>query len=201
MVAERYERRAAVQDFKRKAILAAARAVFARKGATGLTIRAVATEAGYATGAVYTYFDNKEDLLAALVSDELAALAKRLRSRDAPLTKADAAARLAAIGQEAFEALTGERGLLPLVSETFEGELSGETERLLNGRLIGALGALGVPLELEAVDPAQRAQLTMALAAFLLGAAMLERSGRFRGLGLDGDRIVQLGVERLAGAA
>ena len=55
----------------RAKILDAALAVMARDGFLAARIQDVATEAGVALGTVYTYFDDKSDLLAALV-DEVA---------------------------------------------------------------------------------------------------------------------------------
>jgi len=51
---------------KRRAILAAATKVFARKGYTGTRVGDIATEAGIAYGLIYHYFQNKEDILNSL---------------------------------------------------------------------------------------------------------------------------------------
>lgn len=196
---ERAERRQAVHDFKRRAILAAARTVLSRKGPAGLTIRAVAAEAGYATGAVYSYFASKEEILASLVTDELGHLARRMKDADAPLATASAAQRLAAMSETAFHALSRDADILPLAQGAFEGgDLPPEVERLLTGRLIGALSALAAPIEPEGGTSEESASLTLAMAAFLLGAAMLERAGRFQSLNLDSNAVVRLGIERLA---
>lgn len=55
-------------------ILTAARAVLNRRGAKGLTIDAVAAEAGLSKGGVLHHFASKDALVAALVARELAAL-------------------------------------------------------------------------------------------------------------------------------
>lgn len=55
-------------------ILAAADAVLNRRGARGLTIDAVATEAGLSKGGVLHHFASKDALVAALVARKIAAL-------------------------------------------------------------------------------------------------------------------------------
>lgn len=49
----------------RQDILAAAVRVFARTGYDSVTMRDIAREAGYTAGALYTYFENKQEILAA----------------------------------------------------------------------------------------------------------------------------------------
>lgn len=59
------------RDAKRKAILKTALEVFADRGFDGITIEAVADVLGYTKPALYYYFKNKNDLLAALVLEHL----------------------------------------------------------------------------------------------------------------------------------
>ena len=56
-------RRERLKRERRKRILDAAEAVFARKGFHGATIREIAQLADVADGTIYNYFDNKFDLL------------------------------------------------------------------------------------------------------------------------------------------
>jgi AcrR family transcriptional regulator len=65
---------------RRAAVAAAARAVIAREGLGGTTVRRVAIEAGSSTTAVTHYFADKEALLLAAVQDAYAALAARMRT-------------------------------------------------------------------------------------------------------------------------
>jgi AcrR family transcriptional regulator len=53
----------------RTALLAAARAVVARRGMQAATHEEIAAEAGLTIGAIYSNFDNKADLMAALMDD------------------------------------------------------------------------------------------------------------------------------------
>jgi AcrR family transcriptional regulator len=56
----------------RARLLAAARKIFARRGYHGASVEDVAEEAGYSTGALYSNFAGKEDLLLALFEDHAA---------------------------------------------------------------------------------------------------------------------------------
>lgn len=52
-----------VQEFRTRAIEAAAVRVIAEKGLAGATMQAIAEEAGVAKGTLYLYFENRADLL------------------------------------------------------------------------------------------------------------------------------------------
>jgi AcrR family transcriptional regulator len=167
------ERREAAHAFKRAEILAAAKRVMARTGAKGLTIRAVASEAGYVPGAVYFYFDSKSAILADLAVHELGGLARELRtsnSKDA----ADLASRAAdafATASNIFELDTGKRA-------------SAGSERALMGRLISLFQTVSEPLALEDLPPEQAQARALALSATSIGLATLARTGRLQKLGV-----------------
>lgn len=63
------ERRERGRQEMRSAILDAAGAIVAKEGVDGLTVRAVAQAVGYSAGALYEYFDSKEDIVTALYFD------------------------------------------------------------------------------------------------------------------------------------
>ncbi|MEZ4294624.1 MAG: TetR/AcrR family transcriptional regulator [Polyangiaceae bacterium] len=65
----------------RNAILDAAEAVFAEKGFHGARIQDVAREARIAVGTVYNHFEQKDDLLRAVLEDRSAQLLERLSPR------------------------------------------------------------------------------------------------------------------------
>src|SRR5437868_3830552 len=63
----------------RAAILGAARRVAERVGVLEMTLTGVAKEASVAATDIYAFFTSKNDLLQAVVADDLASLAKTMR--------------------------------------------------------------------------------------------------------------------------
>lgn len=94
----------------RAEIIRAGYAVLARAGAHGLTLRAVAKEVGVTPMALYRHFENKDDLVNALMADGLVAWEGKLRALPpgAPLVRLerafDAFADFALDEPEKFEA-------------------------------------------------------------------------------------------------
>src|SRR6201999_3541686 len=103
--------RDATRQESRTAILDAARRVAARDGARDLSLRGVAAEAGFAPAALFGSFRNKDEILPALATDDLTALARVMRGASAGLAGAGAAALELLRGAEtmaaASAALTG----------------------------------------------------------------------------------------------
>jgi AcrR family transcriptional regulator len=71
--------RASKKSAARSAMLEAARRLAARSGVADLTLVAVAEEAGFAPPTVYGQFRSKDELLLAVVADDLAAMASLMR--------------------------------------------------------------------------------------------------------------------------
>lgn len=93
----------------RAQLLDAAERVFAREGYQGASIHAIAAEAGYSHGAVYSNFDGKEDLFLVLVEERIdARLARVYQAADTELSRGaeplEAARRFVAMLQQEHEA-------------------------------------------------------------------------------------------------
>jgi AcrR family transcriptional regulator len=86
---------------RREAVARAARAVIARDGLDGASVRRVADELGSSTSAVTHYFSSREDLMAAAVGDAYRAAAERMAAR-ADGTGSSPLATLAATLEEAL---------------------------------------------------------------------------------------------------
>lgn len=198
--AAKQKRRGALKAFKREAILAAARSVFARDGLDGATLRAIAAEAGVAVGTVYLHYPAKEALYADMLAGSLADLQKHLREAVAG-TPDEVQLTVGALGfygfykarpDDLYLGLYLAQGLQPV-------GLTPELDRLLNGRLIQCYTVLGdamrklAPLDAETV----RAE-TVSLAAGITGALVLETTGRLKVLGDSGEAVVRRQVEALA---
>ena len=84
-------RREREKAMHRREILEAAKRVFAQKGFAATTIDEIAQEAEFSKGAMYVYFDSKEDLFFSLIQEKLDDIEERLRevveSSDDPETK------------------------------------------------------------------------------------------------------------------
>lgn len=105
MAAERIRRRPRAET--RKDLLDAAARVFAREGLRGASVEAVSEEAGYSRGALYSNFENKEDLFLALWKERIERRRRELRAvmRDA----GDPASGLAPVSADVMQALDRER--------------------------------------------------------------------------------------------
>ena len=171
--ARREARREAAHAYKRSEILAAAHKVLARDGAKGLTIRAVASEAGYVAGAVYFYFDSKAAIMGELAIQELSSLTKQIRNEPAR----DAAERAAA----AASAFAAAHTLFTLDSDD---ALEAGNDRALTGRLIGLFQTLSEPLELSSLPTKQANARALGFSAAAIGLATLARTGRLDKLGV-----------------
>jgi AcrR family transcriptional regulator len=79
-------RRAETVERNRDAVLAAARRVFIEKGYAGATLDAIAEEAGFSKGVMYSQFESKADVFLALLDkriDERAARDERIAAKHA----------------------------------------------------------------------------------------------------------------------
>jgi len=98
----------------RTEILAAARRLVVERGVDALSLREVARRAGYAPAAVYTYFESREALIAAVGSDATTSMAAYLEAvprdgsaRERLVALADAYVRFAAEEPERYRAAFG----------------------------------------------------------------------------------------------
>lgn len=89
---KRQQRRARQQAAVRDEIKAMARQHMARDGAAALSLRAVATDMGLSSAAIYYYYPNRDALITDLIVDSFRAMGAALRVADAPA--ADIGARL-----------------------------------------------------------------------------------------------------------
>ena len=64
-------RKQAVVAVKRELIRSAAKQLFAEQGLDGTSVREIAKQAGYTTGAIYFHYANKEELYADILRESL----------------------------------------------------------------------------------------------------------------------------------
>ncbi len=180
-----------MRQLRRETLLDAAARLIASQGPRALTLRAVAAEAGYSPAAVYAYFKGKDDLALAVLARDLGALAHRLKEADpgGPVRQ-----RLAVLMRDAVTALHRDLPGTAYASLMFgagPGAPDSEAGRMLTGRLIQSLQALGAPLSAPGEAPASEARDHILLAAALvLGLTVLAKSGRLALLGADVDTLI-----------
>lgn len=84
------------QDRVRERFIECARSVFSKDGASGLTMRRLAAEAGYSPGTIYLYFPSRQDLLREVWKEDITALFRTL-SEAVDAAGADPVQRLRAL--------------------------------------------------------------------------------------------------------
>lgn len=184
---ERAERRAKERSVTRASILDAARRVASNGGARNLSLRSVAAEAGFVPAALYSYFDNKDELLLALAAEDLSSVARAMRT--AAQGAGNGVGRLAAASAVALsllqrtETIAAASCALPPVSGATE------VERIFNGRLIAVLTALSEATG-GGVQSRDAQGDVVVLAAALTGLAVMGRTGRLDALGFTSDELI-----------
>ena len=194
-------RRDARRSERRKEILKAARRVCDAGGPDALTMRAVAAEAGYVAGAVYSYFSGIDELALALVAEELGHLARRMKDASAeqptPVGQLEAAV---AAAREAFAENAAHVALAGRLIDAPAGAIPPDLDRALNGRLIAVLQTLHGPLRAASgLSLGEANAETVTLAALIVGLGILERTGRLGALGFEPKMLLGRHVKRLTG--
>lgn len=189
----RTERREAVRDYKRTAIVDAARRVFAVKGLEGASMREIGAAAGYTAAAIYFYFENKEALYGEIVAASLSELSRAVRHA---VGAAETDLARVRAGPRAFYLFYRDNPVdlelsLYLVQGLRPSGLTPELNRQLNGRLIAALQVIADAI-LAAGAPDREAANREAVAAVthICGALLLDKTGRLGTLGFAGDGLV-----------
>jgi AcrR family transcriptional regulator len=173
---------------KRAAIVAAARAVFARHGLESASMRLIAQEAGVAAPTLYLYFAGAEELYGAALSASLADLGAALRVAGTQARgKRERATALAhaffdfyyARPDDAALGLYLNRGLGPR-------GLTAELDAQLNAELLAALKPItGALRELQSLSPRAADTAAFALASSAMGVAIFHHTRRDKSLRVD----------------
>lgn len=157
---------------------AAAWAVLQRGGVEAVTVRAVADQAGAATGSLYTYYPDKQALLEDLALAALSSLGREVASRRSrpPLVAVTDAMRAV------FGAGAPAAALLPVLFRAAQ-PTGSEFGRRVAGRILTALGPLAG--EHKGQAPKDAAAGALAATAFAFGLALLDSSGMLARLDAD----------------
>lgn len=194
------KRRRALREFKRAAILDAAKRVFAEKGLDGASVRLIAAAAGYTPGAIYYHYPDKEHVYGDILMHSLAALGRAVRDAAAAAPTPEARLRAALLAffahyrehpEELDLSFYLERGIAPR-------GLTPELNRQLNGRLIAVLRTIADAVAaLGTVGPEEANTETVAAVGHLCGVLLMDRSGRLGTLGFDPAALVERYLDQL----
>ena len=195
----RQQRQLAMSDTRRALVLDAARSVFAEKGVEGASIREIARRAGYTPGAIYSYFDSKEAIYAALLAESLerlnaevvAARSFKLQPQLTLATKAQAW-----FGFYARNPRDLDLGFY-LVQGLAPRGLTSELNQQLNGRLQDALRPCEAALHSMGLSPEAALRENTALFAHGVGLLLLQHTGRIRLFGQSAELLFDAYVEQL----
>lgn len=193
------QRPLAMADARRAQVLDAARRVFARKGVEGASIREIAREAGYTAGALYSYFESKEAIGAALLAESLDRLLAEVQAAQAPQAEPGQALLASARAWFRFYA-HNPRDLdlgFHLVKDLRPDALAPSRDQALNQRLLAALRPCELALEGLGLAGEAAARENAALFAHGMGLLLLQQAGRLRLFGQDAEPLFIQYAERL----
>lgn len=188
----RPDRNEQLNALRRQLIMDAAQRVFERDGLEKTTIRAIASEAGCTTGAVYPWFAGKEAIYGALLDESLQKLHAHLvdtAARSNPGTAARDAIR-AFFGYYADRPTDFSLGLYLFRGPGPRG-LGREMDEQLNGRLRDSIDLLGQALaRTKPWDAATIATEQMNTFTYLMGLLLLLHTHRLKSLGQQADALL-----------
>jgi AcrR family transcriptional regulator len=196
---QRQQRQSAMSDTRRALVLDAARSVFAEKGVEGASVREIAKRAAYTPGAIYSYFDSKEAIYAALLAESLERLnqevaAARQHKQQPGLTLA--AKALAWFGFYARNPRDLDLGFY-LVQGLAPRGLTSELNQRLNARLHDALRPCEQAMQAMGLSPESALRENTALFAHGVGLLLLQHTGRIRMFGQSAEDLFQAYVGQL----
>lgn len=173
-----------VRDYKRTMIREAAKAVFVDKGIDGASMRQIAKVAGWTTGALYQYFESKEDLYAEVLRDSLIGLHRHVSSAAEHASTGKTRAALHALWSY-YDAHSEEFDLgFYLYNGTKPVGLNHKLDRELNAKLDDTVRTIADSLVLDGFATVSDAhRLAMAHTTSVFGLVLVTKTGRLRTIG------------------
>lgn len=176
------KRQQTLTDARRALVLDAARSVFSEAGIEGASIREIAKRAGYTPGAIYSYFESKEAVYAALLDESLTRLQAVVA--DARVFKAKPEKTLLSKALAWFDFYAANPRDLDLGFYLVHGMrprgLTSELDHELNDRLYDALRPCEDALLAMGLDARRALQENTALFAQGVGLLLMQHTGRIR---------------------
>lgn len=196
---QRQQRQLAMSDTRRALVLDAARSVFAERGVEGASIREIARRAGYTPGAIYSYFDSKEAIYAALLAESLERLnaevagARSFKSQPQLTLTSKAQAWFGFYARSPRDLDLG----FYLVQGLSAHGLGGDLNQQLNGRLQDALRPCELALQAMGLSLDVAMRENTALFAHGVGLLLLQHTGRLGLFGQSAEALFVTYVEQL----
>lgn len=194
-IAHKTARKKEIQAYKRQKILDAAGALFRENGLDGTTMRAIATQAGYSTGAPYGYFQSKEEIYAELLGISLSNLSKAVKESTLGSASKQEAARGIFTAYFSYYLQYSEDLQLGLYlfssGEIKRRGFSEETNRSLNGKLVSLMGYMANCLhQMDGVTPLEAQQETLDAISHITGILLLHVTGRLSTFGANPQEMI-----------
>ena len=185
-------RSVAVNALKRELIREAAKRVFVARGLSAASVREIALQAGYTTGAIYFHYASKEEIYADVLSGSLAALHEAVSV--AAQAEANALASLTAAYRAFIAFYRSHPRDLSLGLYLFEGAgprgLTAKLNRDLNERFLGVMQIFEAGLGSAGVSPRERKIEAVALFSEMVGLLIAANTGRLGVFGVDADTMI-----------
>ncbi|CAN5795330.1 hypothetical protein BH11PSE13_BH11PSE13_07910 [soil metagenome] len=176
------QRQQTLTDARRALVLDAARAVFSEAGIEGASIREIAKRAGYTPGAIYSYFESKEAVYAALLDESLTRLQAAVADARVFKTKPEKTLLSKALAWFDFYAANPrdlDLGFYRVHGMRPRGRTS-ELDHELNDRLYDVLRPCEDALLIMGLDAKRALQENTALFAQGVGLLLMQHTGRIR---------------------
>ena len=188
-------------EMKRRAILDAATEEFQAKGPDKASMRAIAGKAGMTTGAIYSMFEGKDDLYAALLLESLERLEAFVAARVAAADSPEQAVRASVEGffvyykDRPFEIQLGMYSFAGLS----HGSLGRERDDMLNAALLATLERIGATIAGAAphLDAEGVRKERDAIFSCLFGVLSLAQTGRAISIGTTPETVLETHVTSL----
>ncbi|MDP9600451.1 UNVERIFIED_ORG: AcrR family transcriptional regulator [Variovorax paradoxus] len=193
------QRRQTLTDARRSLVLDAARAVFLEAGIEGASVREIARRAGYTPGAIYSYFESKEAIYAALLDESIQRLQAAVA--EAPVSQDGPGQALAARAQAWFDFYAANPRELDLGFYLVQGMrprgLTSELDHELNDHLYQALRPCEDALQELGLDADAALRENTALFAHGVGLLLMQHTGRIRMFRQSADALFKAYVAQL----
>lgn len=189
--ADRTNRKDRIKAFKRETILQAAKEVFADKGLSGASIRTIASASGYTPGAIYSYFESKEQIYAEILCDVLDRLYDEMMRSAEQSSRPDLAVLVSLY--KFYAARPDEYHLSYYLFEGMRRKgLTPELNSMLNERLNRLVGGIESALKnIPNITTENVSAMSVSAMAHVSGVLLLHHTGRLKTLRQDGMDLVE----------